>query len=480
MEFRDEKELRNYPKIISYESTEKILEQMRNKICYIKLLHGSSGTGFFCKIPFPSKDKLLPVLVTNNHLIDDKILENKKETIILYIKDSNKYQNFNLNNRKYYTSKEYDITFIEIKENQDEINNFLELDDNILEDILNNNTKPKDNSNNCYLKETIYILQYAEGKLSTSYGIVDNILDIKKIHFSHLCSTKEGSSGSPILNISNNKVFGIHKQASINNNYNRGAFLNMAIKEFINQNIDEKIIFSKIKNDSESPNSNDKKEIKESKEVNDQTKKEIKEKEKIKSMTIKEFNDKYKIYAYGDMTKLNFSHRKDIKNILEVVCNMQIHFYNLKEIWLNNNDISDINILENYQYKKLEILYLQYNQLSDISIFEKVNFPNLKILNLDNNNITDIDVFEKVKFENLEILYFNRNKIEDINVLERVNFPKIKQFYFYFNNISNISVFERVKFENLSYIDLRENNIDKQKFSSLINELKKYYKYFNI
>ncbi len=69
----------------------------------------------------------------------------------------------------------------------------------------------------------------------------------------------------------------------------------MAIKEFINQNIDEKIIFSKIKNDSESPNSNDKKEIKESKEVNDQTKKEIKEKEKIKSIIIKEFNDKYKI-----------------------------------------------------------------------------------------------------------------------------------------------------------------------------------------
>ena len=90
MEYINEKELRYYPKIISYESTENILEQMRNKICYIKLIDGSCGTGFFCKIPFPSADKLLPVLVTNNHLIDEKIK----------LKNSNKYKNISLNNRK--------------------------------------------------------------------------------------------------------------------------------------------------------------------------------------------------------------------------------------------------------------------------------------------------------------------------------------------------------------------------------------------
>ena len=100
MEYINEKELRYYPKIISYESTENILEQMRNKICYIKLIDGSCGTGFFCKIPFPSADKLLPVLVTNNHLIDEKILENKNESIILKLKNSNKYKNISLNNRK--------------------------------------------------------------------------------------------------------------------------------------------------------------------------------------------------------------------------------------------------------------------------------------------------------------------------------------------------------------------------------------------
>ena len=478
MEFRDEKELRNYPKIISYESTEKILEQMRNKICYIKLLDGSSGTGFFCKIPFPSKDKLLPVLVTNNHLIDEKILENDKETIMLYIKESNKYKNFNLNNRKYYTNKEYDITLIEIKENQDEINNFLELDDNLLEDILNNNSISPNFSNNYYIRETIYILQYAEGKLSVSYGLLYKISDIEKYHFSHLCSTKEGSSGSPILNISNNKVFGIHKQASINFNYNKGAFLNMAIKEFINQNFDEKIIYQKANNASETPNDIVKKQIKQIKEIKDMNTKQTKEMKELKSMTLQEFMDKFKINAYNEMTQLCVYYRKNIKDILEIICNM--NFIKLKDLRLDNNDISEINILEKYQCHNLEILFFQYNKISDISVFQSVNFPNLKILYLNDNNISDIGVFEKAKFENLEELNLNSNKILNINVLERVNFPKIKKLWFYKNNISDISVFDKVKFESLIFLDLRLNNIDKQKFSYVINNIKNNYKYFNI
>ena len=104
MEYIDEKELRNYPNIISFESAERILEQMKNKICNIKLTNGTLGTGFFCKIPFPTYDKLLPVLVTNNHIIDEKLLKNENGLIMIYTKESNKYQNFFLNNRKYFTS----------------------------------------------------------------------------------------------------------------------------------------------------------------------------------------------------------------------------------------------------------------------------------------------------------------------------------------------------------------------------------------
>ena len=51
----------------------------------------------------------------------------------------------------------------------------------------------------------------------------------------HKCSTNKGSSGSPIINIDNNKVIGIHKKG-VENKYNKGTFLNFPIKEFIQQN----------------------------------------------------------------------------------------------------------------------------------------------------------------------------------------------------------------------------------------------------
>ena len=35
---------------------------------------GSKGTGFFCKIPFPNNNHLLPVLITNNHVMNELYL----------------------------------------------------------------------------------------------------------------------------------------------------------------------------------------------------------------------------------------------------------------------------------------------------------------------------------------------------------------------------------------------------------------------
>ena len=49
-----EKILTEYPNVISYECTKKIIEQMEKNICKIKI-GNEQGTGFFCKIPFPDK-----------------------------------------------------------------------------------------------------------------------------------------------------------------------------------------------------------------------------------------------------------------------------------------------------------------------------------------------------------------------------------------------------------------------------------------
>ena len=48
----------------------KILFQLENCICQIYQKNGGKGTGFFCKILF--QNKLLPVLITNNHLLKEE------------------------------------------------------------------------------------------------------------------------------------------------------------------------------------------------------------------------------------------------------------------------------------------------------------------------------------------------------------------------------------------------------------------------
>ena len=228
MEGENESLLTGYPNVVSYKSSKKIIEQMEKNICKIKV-GTEQGTGFFCKIPFPDENHMLKVLITNNHIINNNILEKENEVIPIDIEEKSITKYINLNNRIKYTNIEYDTTIIELKE-KDEIENYLELDEKIMEDILNNNNK-----NDKYKDETVYIIQYPEGKLSASYGIIGSIYVNEKYNFIHKCSTKRGSSGSPILNIENNKVIGIHKRG-VENKYNKGTFLNFPINEFIQQN----------------------------------------------------------------------------------------------------------------------------------------------------------------------------------------------------------------------------------------------------
>ena len=221
--------LTGYPKPILYECTKKIIEQMEKNICKIKI-GNIQGTGFFCKIPFPTKELMIPVLITNNHIIDDKILYKKDAKIQIDIKEKENIKYINLNDRLKYTNENYDITIIELKQ-EDYINNFLELDDIIINSVINDHNENKE-----YIDKTVYILQYPEGDLSVSYGNIIQIFEKDNYNFKHKCCTMDGSSGSPILNVNKNKVIGIHSKGY--KNYNKGAFLNYAIKDFIDSHFD--------------------------------------------------------------------------------------------------------------------------------------------------------------------------------------------------------------------------------------------------
>ena len=200
---------------------------MRKSICKIDDIYGK-GTGFFCLIPYEGKK--LKVLITNNHLIDEKILKNNKE-LIIKLNDDREKRNLILNEkRKMYTNKDFDTTIIELFPEKDDLENictFLELD----ELVLKKNPSAK--------KKSIYITQYPNytniQKASVSYGTLYEIND--NYNIVHYCCTDKGSSGSPILSLENNKVLGIHKEAAILE-YNKGTFLKFPIEEYLqNKNI---------------------------------------------------------------------------------------------------------------------------------------------------------------------------------------------------------------------------------------------------
>ena len=195
-------------KPIPLNGVKKIEEQMENCICKIKK-NEEIGTGFICKIT----DKLF-VFVTNSHILNKKDIEENK---VIDISTNNKSIKIIMDkNRKKYTNRELDITIIELKPNKDEIDKYLEIDE---EDI----NKKEDKS--------VYILHYPGEEVSVSYGVIKEIKKEKIIEHSFI--TKEGSSGSPIISLKTYKVVGIHCGCSIYEN--EGLYIKYAIDKFINE-----------------------------------------------------------------------------------------------------------------------------------------------------------------------------------------------------------------------------------------------------
>ena len=197
----------------------KIMSQLETKICKIIKSINNTGTGFFIRIPYPDEFHLLPVLITNNHILGDEYLS-LNHVINLTINDDKEKRNLKIDkSRKVFTDKELDVTIIEIKP-EDGIKDYLELDENF----------DSERYKEIYKKdEELYIIQYPNGKNSSfSLGRLKELID-KDIQ--HYCSTYLGSSGSPILLVRNFKVIGVHKRAT-NFKYNEGTLIKFAIKKF--------------------------------------------------------------------------------------------------------------------------------------------------------------------------------------------------------------------------------------------------------
>ena len=192
------------PEPISLRQTEKVLEQMKsNSICKIN----DKGTGFFVKIPY--KSILLTVLITTNQIINTDDIQDKRN-ISICLNNDKKIKTIKLDeNRIMYTNEKLDITIIEIKENVDNLkNDYLELEDNIINYLKLDKIKLNKRESPDYLDESIYLLNYHKEKdIYVSYG---KVINTNNNDIYHNCNIKRESTGSPILLLNNHKLIGIY------------------------------------------------------------------------------------------------------------------------------------------------------------------------------------------------------------------------------------------------------------------------------
>ena len=425
------------PEPISFKGTENILYQMNNCVC--RIYNNCEATGFFTKIPY--KNRLLPVLITNNHVIGISDLINNR-IITLYLNNDKILKYIKLDkNRLRYTNEKLDVTIIEIIETKDNLNNkYLELDDNIINYFKFKEKEDPNYLNNIYTTKSIYIINYPEDQdVKVSYGQPSKIYNSEIRHY---CSTKEGSSGSPILLINNQKLIGIHYGCSKSYGLNKGTLLIYSLIE-LGKNKNNLLIINK-----------EGKYIDNNNEINNYI---------IAGIDIKENNQNIRIInSYEEWYRKNkfFKYKKECENEKEIRDNCEIrindkiirfcYFYEFKKkgkynikyafkkninncICMFNECSSLINLdLSNFITSNVNNMYGMFLGCSSLKNINLSNFNTCKVTNMcymfsGCSSLTRIDL-SNFNTNNVSIMYGMFSECSSIDNIDLSNFRTYKVF----------------------------------------------------
>ena len=367
---------------LTIKETEEILNQMKKSIC--KIRGKGIGTGFFCELNID--DGNIPCLMTNYHILDNKFIQANRH-ISINIGDSRINQRLYIEEKDIIYSSpnnEYDIIIINLKNKKSYIN-YLKIDDN----LFNNKSEKR--------YESIYILHYPNAQnasVSFGYGIecIDNF-DIK-----HKCNTLPGSSGSPILNLSTNKIIGIHKgcfQRNGENNFNLGTFLKYPLNEIMNKNnkTNEINIEAKINNE----------------DIN----KSICFIHNIKEMN----NEKSEIFINNNKIEFNNYFIPEKEGIYSIKIKFNIFITNCSVMFFNCKNLINID-LSNFETKKVTNMYGMF--------YNCINLENINLSNIDTKNVND-----------MYGLFYNCQKLANID-LSDFDTKYVRNMYGFFYNCENL------------------------------------------
>ena len=453
-------------KPITKNSLKKIFDQMTNSLFTINEEEIECDIGFFCYIRIENNN--IPIMIINKIYDLDKF--------------SNKILNININNNKkkielgnvIVKNKEYDIMLIEVKENEKDNIYFTEIDDKL---YLEN---PERN----YYNESIYILHYDKlNDISVSYNLINDINNSKLIYTRNINSY---SKGSPIMNLSNNKLIGIHEQRK---NYNEGIFIKSLIDDFANkykyknklklkneiyQNMENEIeitinvkkedTFKEIyfldnyknkesnENNDEESNDNENKDYKEDNKEDDSENDNEDDNEDDNEEDNEDDNEKDDEDDDVDLNKLNESNTKLVIDnkinkyqkyfIPEKEGNYKINLkFNIKltdcsYMFANCNNITNINFIH-FDTSNIKNMKAMFH-----------NCKNLKFINLftfDTQNVTDMsDMFSFCEnLKTIDIYFFDLKEVSDMSYM-----------FYHCSNLENLYINPKspALFPNVDYI----------------------------
>ena len=444
-----EKSLEDYPSIITIKKTKIIIDQIEKSICKIYCKDGSQGTGFFCYIK-NKKGKKYRVLITNNHIIGHNQI-NEKQKLTISFNNEKEIEELNLDaNKNIYTNKDYDITIIELKEKEFNNKLFLEIDDRVY----------LENSKNMFNKKSVYIIQYPkEHGASVSYGIIKRINEKNGIE--HLCHTSQGSSGSPIINLDNNKVLAVHYSAMENRNFNKGTFLNAPINDFLN-------IFDEVEFD-----------LKKKMTIHNNN---------LNIMNLNNFsinettlNTNQSVIIDNDNIEIN-------KNEIEITLEIQKCDVNKEIYFLSNNKENDKfpNYLNELNSENTELLigetkkkYEKHFKPTKKGIYEIIlkfqnYFKNCSYMFSSCKQIIRIDLsnFKTKEVTDMSYMFYFCTNLKELN-LSNLNTENVKNMSNMFSNCSKLSIINASSFNiknvnNMTQMFLNCRNLSNIDFSSFI------------
>ena len=437
-------------------------KQQKKSLCQIRIGEFKAN-GFLCKIPEVQN----PVLITNNHVLDETQIKLGEKINIYFTNEKFEMIKKTIvidETRTTYTIKEFngeeiDTTIIELKPNEDKLNDleFMELD----RDFMNEKNKK------IYEKKDIYVIQYYSGEILTiSTGIINKIIEKNKkdecFTLFHTCNTDYGSSGSPII-LYNHKIIGVHRGFKKNEEFNRGTLLQYSVKEYkklIYDKNDEVIMIYKINKNNNKIKVLDQQFIKNNKEnytliVNN----------KIYNLCEYIKYDKYDINKNYDLLKIIL---KSIKN--KKITDMSFIFYECKSLISVNFLTFNANNVTNMYGMFWGCTFLT---TINLSYFNTKNVTNMESMFESCSNLESLDLksFNTEKVTNMKSMFDGCSSLKSLN-LSSFNTMNVTNMYAMFYGCSSLLTLDLSSFNTKNVTNMTFMFGDSNKGCSSLKTLK--------